>query len=206
MTCRLATRLFQLGTLAIVLAATTFRAFDLDRFFVPKELALHVTAVLAGLLVIGAMRRVAATRTDLLLLLYLLLSAISAATATNGWAAMRALTLSASGVLLFWAARVLPPRRVVHALAFGVVLAATTALVQAYGARLEVFALTRAPGGTLGNRNFVAHAAAFGFPMILLAALGARTRRGFLCGAAGAAVVVASLVLTRSRAAWRLPA
>lgn len=202
MTSRLAVRTIQLGALAVVLAASTLRLFDLDRFFVPKELVLHVVALLAGLLVAGAMRRTATTRTDLLLLTFLLLSAASAAMATNRWAAMRALAISASGIVLYQAARTLPRRRIVHGLAFAIVLACATSLLQAYGARLEVFAMTRVPGGTLGNRNFVAHAAAFGFPLVLLTVLGARTRRGYLWGGLGAAAVVATLVLTRSRGGW----
>jgi hypothetical protein len=54
----------------------------------------------------------------------------------------------------------------------------------------------------LGNRNFVAHAAAFGFPVLLLVALRAQTTKRYLLGAIGIAIVTASLVLTRSRAAW----
>ena len=76
-------------------------------------------------------------------------------------------------------------------------LAAVTALVQAYGIWLPFFAETRAPGGTLGNRNFVGHAAAFGLPLVLLAALRGRRLAPF-----GVAIVTAALILTRSRAAW----
>jgi O-antigen ligase len=82
------------------------------------------------------------------------------------------------------------------------VLGIGTALLQAYGLRLELFAPNRAPGGTLGNRNSVAHLAALGLPLVLLCALWARRWWGFLLGAAGFMLVVAALVLTRSRAAW----
>jgi O-antigen ligase len=193
---RLALRILQLGALAVVLASTTLIAFDLDRFFVIKELVLHATAALAGLFALGAIRRSGWTRIDLLLALYLLLSAVSALFATNHWLAARALAISVSGVLLFWTSRALPRERVVNALALAVIVAAVTSLLQAYGLRIDFFASTRVPGGTLGNRNFVAHVAAFGFPLVLLAAL--RARRYLL----GIPLVIAVLVLTRSRGAW----
>src|SRR5204863_4583930 len=79
------------------------------------------------------------------------------------------------------------------------VVAAITALVQAYGVESTLFASTRTPGGTHGNRNFVAHLAALGLPLCMLAAL--RARR-FVLASLGVAVVAAALVLTRSRAGW----
>jgi hypothetical protein len=45
---RIALHLLQLGAIAVVIAAVTFKQFELDRFFVPKELVLHLTAVLAS--------------------------------------------------------------------------------------------------------------------------------------------------------------
>jgi O-antigen ligase len=206
MTNRLAMRIIQIGAIAVVLAVTTFHAFDLDRFFVPKELVLHLTAVLAGLLVMHLLWRMAVTRVDLLLAGYLVLSALSALMATNRCLGLRALAVSASSVLLFWIARALRDaglaRPIVGALALAVVIAAITSLLQTYGLNIDLFSETRAPGGTLGNRNFVAHVAAFGFPLLLLGALRARLRGGYLRWGAGAAIVIASLVLTRSRAAW----
>ena len=43
--------MLQVGAVAVVLAAVTWKEFELDRFYVPKELVLHVTALVAGLLV-----------------------------------------------------------------------------------------------------------------------------------------------------------
>ncbi|HEV2734525.1 MAG TPA: hypothetical protein VGV85_06780, partial [Longimicrobiaceae bacterium] len=203
---RLALRVLQLGALAVVLAAATYRVFELDRFFVPKELALHLTALAAGLLVLGSARRVGATRVDALLLGFLALGALSAVFATNQWAALRALAVSVSSAGVFWAARGVArvglARPLLAALAVAVVLGAATALLQAYGVRTDLFSLNRAPGGTLGNRNFVAHLAAFGMPVVLLAALRAYRPAGFLLGGAGLALASGALFLTRSRAAW----
>jgi O-antigen ligase len=203
---RTALRVVQLGALTVVLAAATYRVFELDRFFVPKELALHLTALIAGLLVVGAIRRVPFTWIDLLLVAFLLVSALSALTAANGWLAARAFAISASGIAIFWVARALREaglaRPLLVAMALAVVLGTGTALLQAYGLQSDFFSLNRAPGGTLGNRNFIAHLAAFGFPVVLLAALRAWRPAGYLFGAVGVMLVVTSLVLTRSRAGW----
>ncbi len=78
-------------------------------------------------------------------------------------------------------------------------IAAVTSLLQTYGIEIPLFSENRVPGGTLGNRNFVAHVAAFGVPLILLAAF---TRRSLFLGGAGVAIVTGALALTRSRGAW----
>jgi O-antigen ligase len=202
----LALRVVQIGAIAVVLAVTTFHVFELDRFFVPKELVLHVVAALAGLLAIRALWRMSVTRVDLLLAGYLALSALSTLLATNRWLAMRALAVSVSSILLFWIARALRDaglaRPLIGALAMAVVAAAATSLLQTYGLDIDFFSVNRAPGGTLGNRNFVAHVAAFGFPLLLLCTLRAHRRGTYLRWAIASALVVAALVLTRSRAAW----
>ena len=203
---RIALRIIQAGAIAVVLVVTTLHVFELDRFFVPKELVLHLTAALAGLLVIRTLWRMSVTRIDLFLAGYLALGALSALMATNRWLAMRALAVSASGIILFWVARTMRDaglvRPLLHALALAVVVAAATSLLQTYGLDIDFFSENRAPGGTLGNRNFIAHVAAFGFPLLLLAALHAQRRAAYLRWAIGTALVIASLVLTRSRAAW----
>ncbi|PYQ57634.1 MAG: hypothetical protein DMF58_17855, partial [Acidobacteria bacterium] len=197
-----ALRILQIGAIVIVLAASTLTVFDLDRFLVPKELVLHVAALLAALFAFGAIRRTAFTRVDWILITYLLLSGASALLATNRWLGLRGFAVTASGILIFWIARALREagfdRPLLNALAIAVVLAAITALLQAYGVSMPLFALTRIPGGTLGNRNFVAHVAAFGLPLLFLAAMRGR----FVLASCGVAIVAASLVLTRSRGAW----
>lgn len=201
-----AARVLQVGALAVVLAASTHRLFDLDRFFVTKELVLHVTALVAGLFAIAAISRRHRAAGDRLLTAFFLLSALSTVFATNRWAGFRALALTASSLAVYWIAAAVAEagwsRRLVNALAFAVVAAATTSLIQAYGGWIELFSVNRAPGGTLGNRNFVAHAAAFGFPLVIVAALQARRVAGYLAASLGLGAVTAALVLTRSRAAW----
>lgn len=203
---RLALRVMQAGAIAAVLAVSTLHVFELDRFFVPKELAFHLTAVIAALFAMRSIWRLGVTRVELFLAGYVLLSALSAMMATNRWLALRALAISVSSVVLFRVARALREaslaRAVIHGLGLAVMLVAVMSLLQTYGVHTDFFAENRAPGGTLGNRNFVAHVAAFGLPLLLFSAMGARSRRAFIWRAAGAALVMIALVLTRSRAAW----
>jgi O-antigen ligase len=203
---RLALSVLQVGAIAVVLAAAPYKAFDLDRYFVPKELVLHLCALLAAALCASVWRRFTVTAVDVLLAAFLAASVTSAAFATNRWAAERAVAISISGALLFWAAsalrRVGLVRPLLIALAFGVVVGAGTSLAQAYGMRTEYFSLNRAPGGTLGNRNFIAHLCALGTPLVALVAMTARRGIGSFLGGVGMMVVAAALVLSRSRAAW----
>lgn len=194
------------GALAVVLLSLPYKAFDLDRFFVPKELALHATAAVAGLIVLARHPRPQLSRLDMLLLTFLGLSVVSALFAENWWLATRALAITASGFTVFWVSRALAAagweRALLIGLATGIVLGAVTALLQAYGVEPEYVSLSRAPGGTFGNRNFMAHLSAIGTPIILLCAIEARRDWGFVVGATGMALVSAALVLSRSRAAW----
>lgn len=203
---RLALHLLQAGAVAVVLAAVPYKAFDLDRYFVPKELTLHTAAALAGLLLVAKRRRLLLTPADVFLAAFLAVSAISSLFATNIWAAERAFAISLSGAALFWIASTLRRagmvRPLVVALAFAVVVCAGTSLAQAYGVETEYFSLNRAPGGTLGNRNFIAHLCAIGTPVVVFVALTARRGFGSLFGGIGMAVVTAALVMSRSRAAW----
>lgn len=195
-----------LGALATVLAVLPYRSFDLDRFFVPKELALHVSATVAGAAALIGVRRHDLTRADVLLLAWLALSLASGLFAANHWAAFRAVTLSVSGAVVFWTARHLARaglgQQLARVLGAVVVVGALTALAQAYGVPMEFAALNRAPGGTYGNRNFMAHLAAAGLPLLFLAVASARSRFSLSAFAAGLGACAGALVLSRTRAAW----
>ena len=201
-----ALRVLQIGAVVVVLAAVTWKEFELDRFYVPKELVLHLTAVIAGLAGLRAIRRLPFTRIDALLTAFVLAGSVSAFFAENGWVAVRALAASASGVVIYWTARAL--RRaglapsLLGAIALAVVVGTGTALLQTYGVETDFFSLNRAPGGTLGNRNSIAHMAAFGLPIILLVSLRATSWTRWLIAGVGAMLAAATLVLTRSRAGF----
>jgi len=203
---RVALIVLALGALAIVLAAAPYKSFDLDRYFVPKELGLHVCAGVAAFLLLRGARQLTLSVTDALLVAFLAESIVSAAFAANGWAAQRAVAISVSGALVFWAAAALRragrARALLVVVAASVVVAAATSLAQAYGVQSEFFSLNRAPGGTFGNRNFIAHYAAIGTPVVVLTALTAPPGLGSLFGGGAMAILTAVLVLSRSRAAW----
>jgi O-antigen ligase len=194
------------GAFACVLAVLPYRSFDLDRFFAPKELALHAAALAAGIAALASARRLSLSRADLALAAWLILSALSALFATNHWVAHRALAISVSGAAVFWSARAAASAgfgpALARLLALAVVLGAITALAQAYGVKMEFAALNRAPGGTFGNRNFMAHLAAAGVPLILWCIASARGKGRALLWTAALAACAAALVLSRTRAAW----
>lgn len=196
----------QAGAFAVVLVALPYKAFDLDRYFVPKELALHVTALGAALLCLRGRPRVTLARLDWLLIAFLGISTVSAVFADNWWLAGRALAISFSGVALFWVARTLRQVGLGRALLWAVALAAAagavTSLLQAYGIDSEFFSLNRSPGGTFGNRNFMAHLGAIAAPVILYCGLTARGRLGSWLAWCALGTVAATQVLSRSRAAW----
>jgi len=203
----LATAVIQAAGFAVVLAALPYPVFQLDRYTYPKELVLCAAALAASLLCLGAARRLSVGLVDLLLAGFLAISALSAVLAVNEWLAWRAFGVSLAGVALFWCGRSIARaglrRALLAGLAAAVVLGAITGLVQAYGlVSTDLASLTRAPGGTFGNRNFMAHLTALGLPVLLCLTISARTRAGFTFGAAGIALCTVALVLSRSRAAW----
>src|SRR5688572_274144 len=84
---RAALAIVAIGALLVVLAVVTWRDYELDRFYVPKELVLHATAAAAGLLAIRALRRITWSWIDAVLLAYVALGVVSALLAQNGWLA-----------------------------------------------------------------------------------------------------------------------
>jgi O-antigen ligase len=203
---RAAKILIALGFVAVIVVALSYKPFELDRYFVPKELVLHIAALMCGIALFAHRRKVTLGATDIMLVVFLVMSGLSALFATNYWLAQRALGLSVSSALVFWMTRRIArgggARGLMIAAATATVISSISALLQAYGVDSEIFTLARAPGGTLGNRNFIAHIAAIGLPAIVWCTITTRRQLGALAGSLGTAVVVATLVLSRSRAAW----
>jgi hypothetical protein len=194
------------GAFACVLLVLPYRSFDLDRFFAPKELALHAVALVAGFAALVSSPRFTISRSDRALAAWVLFSALSVLGATNYWLAFRALAITVSGATVFWAARKVANAglgpALTRVLALAVVAGAITALAQAYGIQMEFAALNRAPGGTFGNRNFMAHLTAAGMPLVLWSVASAKRNRGALFWTASLVVCTISIVLSRTRAAW----
>jgi len=196
----------QAGVILAVVIALPYKLFELDRYFVPKELVLHVAAAIIAIALFAARRALSFDRVDGLLAMFLLWSLGASLFATNHWLAQRALAVSLSGAIVFWGARAVAARGayrpILVAAAIACVCAAAFCLAQAYGLDTEYFSANRAPGGTFGNRNFVAHMAVIGLPSLVWCTVTARRPFGALVGSLGAALVGAALVLSRSRAAW----
>ncbi len=200
-------RVLQIGAALVVLAALPYPLFQLDRYTFVKELVLLGSAFTAVFLCLRSAGAISVFVVDALVAGYLGLSLISALLATNGWLASRAFGVSLAGAALFWAARTVARAglgpRLLAALAAAVVVGATTGLIQAYGLiETDLASASRAPGGTFGNRNFMAHLVTIGLPVLVMVTVEARRRRDFALGAAGVAIAAAALVLSRSRAAW----
>ena len=203
----LAAVVLQVAAVVVVLAVLPYPVFVLDRYTFPKELVLSAAALGASLLCLASARRLTVFMVDALLAGFLLVSTVSTLFATNGWLAFRALGVSLAGAALFWCGRTVARAGLGGALLAGlagaVVLGASTGLAQAYGVvGADVASMIRAPGGTFGNRNFMAHLVTIGLPVLLYVTLEARTRTRFTLGAAGIALCTGALVLSRSRAAW----
>ena len=214
----------QIGVILVVVVALPYKVFELDRYFVPKELVLHGAALLIAVVLVARRRSlsldlvdgpisldlvdgpISFDLVDGLISFFLLWSVASAVFATNHWAAQRSVAISISGAIVFWGARSVAERGsyrpIVIAAAIAAVGAAALSLAQAYGLGTEYFSANRAPGGTLGNRNFVAHIAVIGLPSLVWCTVTARRPFGALLGSLGGSVLGAALVLSRSRAAW----
>ena len=196
----------QAGLTAVVLVALPFKVFELDRYFVPKELVLHVVALLLAVLVLARAKHWRWDSADSLMTIFLAWSALSALFATSWWLAQRAFAISLASAIVFWTARRLGEdgmyRRILDGAAVATGIAAVVGLAQAYGLETQYFSLNRAPGGTFGNRNFVAHFCIIGLPALVWVTITARTSFTRHAGALGCAAVAALLVLSRTRAAW----
>ena len=206
LTVRSSRRLLQAAAPLVVLVAMPGAVFELDRYLVPKELVLYLGAFGAALLAFRQVRRVPLAAVDLPLIGFALLSILSAAFATNPWLALRATGVTIAGFVLFWTTRGIAraglARPLLAMLAFATVLGAVTGLLQAYGIEIPFASPRRAPGGTFGNRNFMAHLTAIGLPLLAFLTIESRSRGASLLGPLGIAISAAALLLSRSRAAW----
>ncbi len=206
MTDRVIRLVIQAGVILVVIIALPYKMFELDRYFIPKELVLNVAALIIAFALTARRRSLSFDRVDGLLAFFLLWSAASSIFATNHWVAQRSLGVSISGAIVFWGARAVGQRGSYRPIlifaGIATVWAAGLCLAQAYGLETEYFSANRAPGGTFGNRNFAAHIAVIGLPALVWCTVTARRPFGALLGCVGGAVVGAALVLSRSRAAW----
>lgn len=191
--------------ITVVLVGIPSSLFDLDRHAVPKETLVHLGALLGGLVVLARRAPLRTNRVEWFLLALLLWTAVGAAAATNPWLALRSGTLTVSSVILFMVARRVAPagrRLLLAGVTAALALGGVTALAQAYGFDMGVLAESRAPGGTFGNRNFMAHALVIGFPVLIAASRTARGPVARVGALSGLLISGGAILLSRSRAAW----
>ncbi|MEX0893192.1 MAG: O-antigen ligase family protein [Gemmatimonadota bacterium] len=197
--------LLALGALAVVVAGAPSAVFDLERFILPKELVLHVTA--AALLVVLPMRRpLRADTLDLLVGAFVAWGMVSSALAVNPWLAARGAGLAFSTAVVFMAARRIGDAGrgalVLGGLLAAAALAAAIGAAGAYGVDWIWQAESRAPAGSFGNRNGLAHFLAIATPAGVAVTLTGRRPSSRLLAGGVLALLMLTLVLTRSRAAW----
>lgn len=189
----------------VVLAALPVAPSDLDRHQFPKETLWHASVLLAVLLSRPwpALGLRPAQKVALIALGGW--SVVSLLFADNPWLAFRAVSLTTTGVVALVTARhiasVGATRILLGWAATAAAVAAATGLAQAAGFDHQFFNELRAPGGTLGNRNFLAHLAAASLPVQALLIFTVR-RRWMPLPMIALALSSAMLVLSRSRAGW----
>lgn len=203
---RAAAHVLGAGLVLAVLVALPVAPTDLDRHQLPKETVVHLFTWVAVLLARPLSSRGLRPAALWSLAALVVITIASGLMASNGWLALRA------GSLILTGAAALITARHVAALGAGATLltwcgiagivGAATGMAQAYGFDSPLFATTRLPGGTFGNRNFMAHFSGLALPVLMLVALSARRQLVAAAVSLGCAVLVATIVLSRSRAAW----
>ncbi len=203
---RLAVHLLGVGLVATVLVALPVAPTDLDRHQLPKESVAHLVVWLATLLARPTGTLLPARALRLGLALFFLATLVSALTALNPWLAFRATSLTVTLLAAFITTRHLA--RLGHGttlLRWSLIAGLAAGLggiAQAQGLQSPLFAPLRIPGGTFGNRNFLAHYLALTIPLAAYTALLARRRRDLLLALVVLSLAAGMILLTRSRAAW----
>jgi O-Antigen ligase len=194
------------GLVLAVLVALPVAPTDLDRHQLPKETVVHLFTWMAVLLARPFPSRGLRPAALWSLAVLVLVTFASGVMASDGWLALRGGSLLVTGAAAFVTARYLAAVGVSSILLSwcGVagIVGASTGLAQAYGVRSPLFAVTRLPGGTFGNRNFMAHFSGLALPVLMLVALSARRQLVAIAMSVGCGVLVAAIALSRSRAAW----
>jgi O-antigen ligase len=180
-------------------------ALGYDQFAVPKETVVAVAPVAAAAVAALSGGPLRVTPVAGCLAGFLLISAVGLAAATSAFLAWRSLLLSAGGALAFVTAQRLVElghrRALLCAVGAAAVVGAASILLEAHGLLAGLSMSGRGPGGTEGNRNYMAHALVAVSPLLLVGAARARGRaRVVLIGAL--VVVVMAVVLSRSRGAY----
>jgi O-antigen ligase len=198
--------ILQLGLFTCAVAVMAPGALGGDAAFLPKEAVLHLTAFALVSTHRDPWPDAGVDLIDLALLSFILVSAAGLLTAVSPWLGVRTIGISISSVVIYWSARSVAASgeraRLIGTVAGVAGVVAAIGLLEAYGAIGGFSRWGRAPGGTFGNRNHLAHFVALAAPCILWSALLAVRRFPAFCGLAVLTLASWILTLSRARAAW----
>ena len=199
--------LMGVGLVACVLVYFGPVSFGFERFSIPKEFVLALSATGALALFLSNGREFKSDRA--LLALSCLLVGGCLATwhgVTSEGYAVRALSALISAVAMFLLAFSLTAdgygSRLLKWIALAAVLAALGALGEALHIVPAISMSGRGPGGTAGNRNFLSHFLVIGAIPLALTVAEARSRVARVGWGLGFACVVAIIAVSRSRGSW----
>lgn len=192
------------GVASILAFVPEGRLLYYEQFALAKELLLPLGALLPAVVLLASARRLIVSLLDVVVVVGLMLVVGSALVQDTSVAlCWRGLNVAvASAAVFFVARRTREDARLVMLLGLAVVLGALTVVAEAYGLLPRLSLGGRAPGGTEGNRNFMAHALVVGLPALLVLGLGEDRRLIRTVSLAGASLVVVAVVSSRSRTAW----
>lgn len=191
------------GMLSTTLVFSRLPLLGADNFVLPQVVILaFVGPAAAATLLIGSDKFTVDSLDTFAILSLALFAASSAASVTSGGSAGGLASL-ATPILLFLTSRSLAIAGLRYSLMLAVSLCiAVTGLTGIFEAYTPFEFSQRVPGGTLGNRNRLAHLVVFGTPTLFFVAFQVRSAVSF-AGIAGLCAMNSALILlSRSRAAW----
>ncbi len=188
----------------LILAIGSTATHGYDRFAFPKELLALGFAGCAALWMLLSSVRSTSDWIDRVTLLILLFAIVSATQAVNPWYAQRSLCILASGIGLFLAVRTacVPPRVAFNAIAIAGLTLSIGVLLEAWGFLPGLSLGGRAPGATLGNRNYAAQLFLVVAPATAFSLIDAQTRRTRALYATAFALLTAGIITCRTRGVW----
>lgn len=173
-----------------------------ELFTLPKEIALHATALVVAPILAMSPRRTLDVP-NLIAAGYLLLGLTSVLLAGGnsslGW---RTLGITASMSLVFWSARVAGSSKLPSRILIVLTILAATISLQSYGVIPDFSLAGRSPGATIGNRNEAARMLVLAASLYWMCAMLADKTREFYLVLFYAGLATMAVTITRARTAW----
>jgi hypothetical protein len=174
-----------------------------DGFVTGKSLLPVLVAVAGVAILLADSHDFVVDHSDIVLATALPVIGFSFLGALDGWNAAIASAGCVASVVLFWAARSLSLTPYRSALLFAAMaalgLVIVSALIESY---TPIQFSTRPPGGTIGNRNRMAHLIVIGAPALALLIVRVRDRLMLALLLLGSMLGGGALLLSRARGAW----